>query len=135
MTSSPPFTLAGLDHLLLLVDDMDAAVDFYQMVVGATVASRLEQYAMTMLDAGISQVALVDWTRPEGAWARPPVDGGRNIDHFALSLTTSDEALVRRHLAAHGAEIVEDMEEDGRLSLYIRDPAGNTVELRLAATS
>ena len=133
MTIAPPFTLAGLDHLLLLVDDMDAAVDFYQMVVGATVASRLPQYAMTMLDVGQGQLGLVDCCTAEGAWARPKVAGGRNIDHFALSLATADETLVRGHLAARGAQIVEEIQEDGRLSLYIQDPSGNTVELRLAA--
>jgi len=130
---SAPFTLVALDHLLLLVDDMDAALNFYQMVVGAKLASRLDPYGMAMLDAGSGQIALVDWKTNEGAWARPDVEGGRNIDHFAVSLATTDEAAVRAHLSAHGVAIIEEQVEDGRLSLYIKDPAGNTVELRLAA--
>ena len=133
MAKLAPFAPDGIDHLLLLVHDMKAAVDFYQMVVGATVASRLPEYGMAMLDAGAGQVALVDWRSPEGAWARPEVAGGRNIDHFALSIATADEVLVRGHLAAQAVEIVEEMQEDGRLSLYVKDPSGNTVELRLAA--
>lgn len=133
MSPPAPFTPKGIDHLLLLVDDIDTAISFYEMVAGASLASRLPQYGMAMLDAGASQVALVDWTSAQGAWARPDVGGGRNLDHFALSIGTSDEALVRGHLSQCGVTVVEEMVEEGRLSLYVKDPAGNTVELRLDA--
>ena len=43
--------------------------------------------------------------------------------------------LLGKLSRAQAADVVEEMEEGGRLSLYIRDPWHNTVELRLAAAS
>jgi glyoxylase I family protein len=130
---SPPFRPAGLDHLLLLVNDLDAAIGFYEQVAGCALRVRLPQWAMAELDAGLNSLDLLDYQAPEGAWARPAADGGRNIDHFALALATADEAAVRGHLAALGVVVHEERIEDGRLSLYVRDPSGNVVELRLLA--
>jgi hypothetical protein len=46
---------------------------------------------------------------------------------------TCDEVAVRHHLAAQSVEIVEERIEnrpEGRqLSLYVRDPSGNLIEL------
>ena len=88
---------------------------------------------MAELRAGASHIVLVDTSAPEGSWAVPPVAGGRNVDHIALRVESSNEAALRAHLAAHGIAIVEERLEDGpegsRRSFYVRDPAGNTVEL------
>ena len=133
MDAETPFTVAGLDHLLLLVNDMETAIAFYQGVIGCRVTSRLPQYGMAELSAGASNIALVDWTVSEGSWAKPANDGGRNIDHFCLSLGTGEEAALRAHLSRHGVAVIEEQVEDERLSLYVQDPSGNTVELRLPA--
>ena len=70
------------------------------------------------------------------AWRTPgPGREGRNLDHVvALQVRPFDEAAIRAHLAAHGVAIVEEgmrygADGDG-FSLYIRDPEGNTVELK-----
>jgi catechol 2,3-dioxygenase-like lactoylglutathione lyase family enzyme len=131
--SPPPFVLKGIEHVLLLVNGMDSALSFYQDVLGAQLESRMPQYGMAELRAGASHVDLVDTAAPEGAWARPPVDGGRNVDHVAIKLNLCDAAAVRRHLAACRVEIVEERleEEPGgqSLSFYVCDPSGNVIEL------
>ena len=48
------------------------------------------------------------------SWARPPVPGGRNVDHVALQLDVSDRNALRRHLADHRVEIVEERVEDAK---------------------
>lgn len=130
---APPFTIAGIDHILLHVNGMSESLAFYETVLGCAVEARIPEYGMAELRAGASHVDLVDVTSPEGAWARAPVAGGRNIDHFALSLGANDAHALRRHLAAHGVPVVEEREEEGAegksLSLYLRDPSGNTIEL------
>jgi catechol-2,3-dioxygenase len=77
---------------------------------------------------------LVDIATAEGAWARPQSDNGRNMDHFCLAVTRHDPADLRRHLADHKVEIVEEGVHRGArgssLSLYIRDPSGNTIEIK-----
>jgi glyoxylase I family protein len=131
---TPPFTLEGIDHLLLLVQGMAPAVKFYTEVLGCTVEDRLPQYGMLQLRAGHALIDLVDISVPEAAWAAPPVAGGRNLDHLCLALGHHDEVMLRRHLAQHGVEIIEEGLHAGSrgesLSLYVRDPSGNVIELK-----
>jgi catechol 2,3-dioxygenase-like lactoylglutathione lyase family enzyme len=133
---SAPFQLEGLDHVVLLVRDMDEATRFYTEVIGCTVDNDLPQYAMRQLRAGSDLIDLVDIEAPEGEWARPEVTGGRNVDHVALALAAADETAVRQHLESHGVAIEEEGDNIGArgrsLSLYVRDPSGNLIELSFA---
>jgi catechol 2,3-dioxygenase-like lactoylglutathione lyase family enzyme len=129
-----PFGLERIDHVLLLVDGMERALAFYQQVLGCRLQARMARFAMAELSAGASTVALVDVAVAEGQWARPAAAGGRNLDHLCLALGPHEEAALRRHLAAHGVEIVEEGRHggpgDNSLSLYVRDPSGNVIELK-----
>lgn len=130
---STPFALSGIDHVVMLVDDMERATDFYTNVLGCTVDNDLPQYAMRQLRAGAALIDLVDIGSTEGAWARPEVAGGRNVDHVALALSPADPEAVRRHLTDHGIAIIEEGDRIGALgdtlSFYVRDPSGNQIEL------
>jgi len=130
---SAPFRLSGIDHVVLLVDQMERATEFYTSVLGCTVDNDIPQYSMRQLRAGDALIDLVDIASPAGEWARPEVAGGRNVDHVALALGPVDPATVRRHLADKGVAIVEEGDNIGArgksLSLYIHDPAGNQIEL------
>jgi glyoxylase I family protein len=131
---SPPFALEGVDHVVLLVEDMERIRSFYCDVIGCTIERALPQYGMLQLRAGAALIDLVDISSEEGAWGRPEVPGGRNMDHFCLATGPWDEAAMRDHLAAHGVEIVEEGIRSGArgegLSFYVRDPSGNTIELK-----
>jgi glyoxylase I family protein len=133
MVQALPFTIAGIDHILLHVHEMDRSVDFYENVLGCTVETRIPRVGMAELRAGNSHIDLVDIASPEGAWAKGAAEGGRNIDHFALAIKPRDIQSLCDHLKAHAIEIIEEREEDGSqgksLSLYVRDPSGNTIEL------
>ena len=136
MSSSPPYRLAGLDHVVLLVGDMDVAKRFYCDVVGCTVDRELPEYGMLQLRAGASLIDLVDVGSEEGAWGRPPVEGGRNLDHVCLATGGFEPDMLRAHLAAHGVEIVEEGVRYGAsgdgYSIYCNDPFGNQIELKSA---
>jgi glyoxylase I family protein len=131
--ASRPFELDGIDHVLLVIEDMPRALSFYQDVLGCELKRALPQYGMVELRAGRSALDLVDASAAEGAWARPP-GPGRNMDHLCLAISARDPDGLRRHLAAHDVPVVEERTdmEDGRqiLSLYVRDPSGNTIELK-----
>jgi glyoxylase I family protein len=122
--------IRGLDHLLLIVDNMERALAFYCGVLGCTVSVDLPQHGMMELRAGEHGLDLVDASTPQGAWARV-VPSGRNLDHFCLVVDVPDELALRPHLAVHAARITEERREDGFLSLYVRDPSGNVVELKM----
>jgi len=134
VTSAPPFALEGLDHVVLLVEDMEQAEHFYRSVLGCTVENALPQYGMLQLRAGAALIDLVDITAAEGAWAKPPTAGGRNMDHVCIATGRWDEAAMRAHLADHGVEIVEEGIRGGArgdgLSFYVKDPSGNVLELK-----
>ena len=137
MSSSPPFELEGLDHVVLLVGDMDAAKRFYCDVVGCRIDRELPEYGMMQLRAGASLIDLVDISGEEGLWARPPVEGGRNMDHVCLATRGFEIEPMRAHLAGHGIEIAEEGIRYGAsgegYSVYFRDPFGNQIELKSGA--
>ncbi|HET9427917.1 MAG TPA: VOC family protein [Allosphingosinicella sp.] len=134
MAGPPPFALDGLDHVVLLVDDLAAAETFYREVIGCHVERALPDYGMLQLRAGAALIDLVDIGSEAGAWARPEKAGGRNMDHVCIATSTWAESAMRAHLAAHGIDIVEEGVRYGArghgLSFYVRDPAGNTIELK-----
>jgi glyoxylase I family protein len=137
--SKPPFVLEGIDHILLLVKGMKPAARFYTDVLGCKVEGKLPEYGMLQLRAGSALIDLVDISVPQAAWAVPPVAGGRNLDHLCLALGAHDEAKLRRHLARHHIQIIEEGIHGGSrgesLSLYVRDPSGNVIELKAPPTS
>jgi catechol 2,3-dioxygenase-like lactoylglutathione lyase family enzyme len=134
---SAPFPLTGIDHVVLLVGDMERATAFYTDVIGCTLDNDLPRYGMRQLRAGAALIDLVDIGSDEGAWARPEVPGGRNVDHVALGLGPADPETVRRHLSSHNVAIIEEGDRVGALgdtlSFYIRDPDGNQIELSFPA--
>jgi glyoxylase I family protein len=133
----PPFALEGIDHVVLLVDNMERARAFYCGVIGCSVDRALPEYGMLQLRAGAALIDLVDIASGEGAWAKPPAAGGRNMDHVCLAAGAWDEAAMRAHLVAHRVELGEEGRRYGAagegLSFYVRDPSGNTIELKRTA--
>ncbi len=108
---------------------MERNLAFYEGGLGCTVETRIPQFGMAELRAGASHVDLVDISSAEGAWAKGSADGGSNIDHFALAVQPRDIQSLREHLTSNGIVITEEREEDSSVSLYVRDPSGNTIEL------
>ena len=129
-----PFALDGLDHVTLLVTDMGRALRFYEDVIGCEPEGSLPQYGMELLRCGAALIVIVDISDPNAAWAKPQVEGGRNMDHVCLALGHFDHDEMREYLATHRVEIVEESFHGGArgesLSFYIRDPFGNTLELK-----
>ena len=127
--------IRGLDHVVLRVRDLDRALDFYCGVLGCREERRVDELGLVQLRAGSALIDLVDAAGRLGtAGGPPPGDGGRNLDHFALQIEPFDEQLLLRELAAAGVEASPAAQRYGAEgmgpSLYVRDPEGNTVELK-----
>jgi glyoxylase I family protein len=125
----------GIDHLVLRTRDLAGLVRFYCDALGCTVEKRREDLGLVHLRAGRSMLDLVDVNGPLGkTGGTPPGAEGKNLDHFALRVETFDADAIRAHLAALGATVGPVMENFGAEgtgpSLYVRDPDGNTVELK-----
>lgn len=130
-----PFEVVGLDHVVLRVADLDRAIAFYGDVLGCPVERRLDELGLVQLRAGGALIDLVGVDTPLGREGGGPVsDDGRNVDHFALALDDFDEPAIRAHLEHHEVESGKTGERYGATgsgpSIYIKDPDGNTVELK-----
>ncbi len=133
-----PLDIRGLDHVVLRVTDLERSLAFYCDALGCTAERRLDELGLVQLRAGDALIDLVPVDSPLGraGGAPPPAveAGGRNVDHFAVRLADFDEVALRAHLDAHGVEpgAVERRygAEGNGPSMYIRDPDGNTVELK-----
>lgn len=131
----PPFTLRKLDHVVLRVRDLEKSLAFYRDVVGCTLDHVQEKIGLWQVRAGDS---LIDLIPLDGVLGRMggagPETEGRNLDHFALQVTPFDAQAIRAHLAAHGVTISDAGPRYGAEgvgpSIYVRDPDGNTVELK-----
>jgi catechol 2,3-dioxygenase-like lactoylglutathione lyase family enzyme len=131
---STPFQLERIDHVVLIVEGMDKAIAWYGDVLGAKAEGDLMHVGMRQLRVGESMIDLVDVADPRGAWAKPKVEGGRNLDHFAVAVGDIDETALRAHFKRHGVEVHEEGMRSGAkgrgYSWYIRDPWGTVIELK-----
>jgi len=128
-----PFAVAELDHVVLRCRDQARAVAFYTDVLGLVEERRLEAIGLVQLRAGTALVDLV----PADA---PPSREAPNVDHFCLGIPGADLAAVVAWLRARDVELIgEPMPRYGArgmgLSIYLRDPEGNVVELKCGPES
>ncbi len=131
----PAIEILGIDHVVLRVSDIARAIRFYCDVLGCKVEKRQEHIGLIQLRAGRSLIDLVDVAGKLGRMGgAPPGEEGRNMDHFALRIASLDADAIRAKLEAHGVapgEVAERYGAEGEgPSIYIRDPDGNTVELK-----
>jgi glyoxylase I family protein len=128
--------IAGLDHVVLRVRNLDAALHFYRDVLGLSVERALPaEIGLVQLRAGAALVDLVPLDGLIGRQGGPAAgETGHNMDHFCLQVEPFDEAAIRAHLEAHGIEAGPLARRYGARgegpSIYIEDPDHNTVELK-----
>ena len=129
------FRLKSLDHVVLRVADVEHCRRFYEEVLGCTLEKGRPELGLYHLRAGDFLIDLLDVAGPIGLEGGPPPGPvGHNVDHICIRVEPFDEGELRRHLAGHGIDagaVHNNWGADGRgPSVYIKDPAGNTVELK-----
>jgi len=130
-----PIAIHGLDHVVLRVVDLDRMLHFYGDVLGCALEKRQDDIGLVQLRAGGALIDLVPIDGPLGrAGGAAPGPGGRNLDHFCLSIEPFDEPAIRAHLQAHGVHAGATAARYGAQgegpSIYLSDPEGNVVELK-----
>jgi catechol 2,3-dioxygenase-like lactoylglutathione lyase family enzyme len=118
--------VTGFDHLVLVVADVERSLAFY------------------CGELGLEGVRVEEWRRGEAPFASVRVDAatildlvagertGQNVDHLCLVIEPTDLAALAasgRFEVAGGPMRVFGAQGYGE-SVYVRDPDGNTVELR-----
>jgi glyoxylase I family protein len=109
--------------------DQRRMLDFYTRLLGLVEERRIEQMGLVQLRAGRSMIDLVPATPDETSEAH------KNVDHVCLGIETTDMAEIARHLKESAVEVIgEPAMRYGAhgmgLSIYLRDPEGNVIELK-----
>lgn len=127
----PPFRALGLDHVVLRVRDVQRMLHFYERVIGCSRERDQPELGLYQLRAGRS---LIDLVSVDAA----PAPSGHNVDHFCITVSPFDEVAIRRHLAEYGSDAGAAASRYGAEgegpSIYLRDPEGNGLELKAAAS-
>ncbi len=128
-----PLKVAELDHVVLRCRDQNRAYDFYTRVLGLIEERRIAQIGLIQLRAGRSMIDLV----PAGD---PRVETGLNVDHVCLAVEARDLNEVVRYLRGESVEVIGEPAmrygaHGAGLSIYVRDPEGNVVELKQMPTA
>jgi catechol 2,3-dioxygenase-like lactoylglutathione lyase family enzyme len=110
---------------VLYAADLGVAVGFYRDVLGL----RQVDDGAFRLDDG-AMLLLFDPSASSQPGRLVPSHGAVGVGHVALSVGGGELDAWREELRARGVELEQEKEwPRGGRSIYVRDPAGNSVEL------
>jgi methylmalonyl-CoA/ethylmalonyl-CoA epimerase len=107
--------LTEIDHVAIAVGDLDAAVDWYRTMFGATVAHRErvegDGVEEAMLQVAGSYIQLLTPTTPTSPVARFLERHGEGLHHVGYRV--DDVAAVLATLSAEGARLIDSAPRPG----------------------
>lgn len=113
---------------VLYAKDLDEAERFYRDVLGLELVSRTPAGVAFRCDSGAFLVFDPDKARTLDR--KVPKHGADGAGHVAFAARTEDLDAWRAHLGECGVEIEDEVQwSEGGVSIYFRDPAGNSLEL------
>lgn len=129
LNASPPRT--AILEAVLYAADLDAAERFYDRLLGAVPFAKVEgRHIFYKLEGQMLLIFNPHATRkaPDGPFPVPP-HGADGEGHVCFAANAEEIERWRRHLTEMGVAIESEFEwPSGGRSVYIRDPAGNSVE-------
>ena len=100
-----PFSILGIDHIVLRAADPAALERFYLDVLGCSF--ELRQGTLAQLRAGRTLIDIVPAAEAGPAGGRSGTSGA-NLDHLCLRIDPFDAVAITKHLAAHGVACGEE---------------------------
>lgn len=110
---------SGIDHIVLHVNDVERAKQFYADVLGMKVYRENER--QVFLHAGAQGVAL--FKKRDGA----PLTTGHDLNHLALNVASGTYETLKSDLEKHGVTVSGRPGEDH--CIYFQDPDGHRLQL------
>jgi len=126
--------LRGILETAIYVDDLDAAQDFYERVLGLSLISRdRNRHVFFRCGEGVFLIFNPVVTANEPAsvsGATVPPHGASGAGHMAFRVREDELPGWRAHLESEHIAIESEIAwPRGGRSIYFRDPAGNSIEL------
>jgi catechol 2,3-dioxygenase-like lactoylglutathione lyase family enzyme len=106
-------TASGIDHVSVLVSDVEKSATFYQGLFGLSVLSEDKEHGILRLGAQRVMVSIRK-ERPYGT-----------VDHFGVRVENFDKAAVAQTLMQRGLK----PDENWQYGFYVKDPDGVNVQL------
>jgi catechol 2,3-dioxygenase-like lactoylglutathione lyase family enzyme len=117
----------------LYVDDIDAAQAFYSRVLGLDMDCRNGERHVFFRCGGAMFLLFNPQQTMQPGGIVPP-HGAKGVGHVAFAVTAGELPAWREWLHGHSVDIEAEVTwPTGGQSLYVRDPAGNSVELTTPA--
>lgn len=127
-----PIKVQHIDHVTLIVRDVNASTDFYVGTLGMKVVDRPAfNFGGAWFQAGATLIHLIE-EHPESGPAGYPVEvlkkSSRN-HHFAFEV--EDARAAAAALKELGHELIDEPKTrpDGAIQMFVADPDGHVVEL------
>ncbi|MFR9778561.1 VOC family protein [Micromonospora sp. MS34] len=118
--------VTGFDHLVLTVADVERALDFYCGILGLAPVrvGRWRAGEVPFPSVRVNAETIIDLVRGE--------PDGSNVDHFCLVVEPLDwaEVIEAGVFTVLTGPVQRFGAQGSATSIYVRDPDGNTVELR-----
>ncbi len=135
MSQQHPINIRQIDHVVLRVQNLSRMIDFYCDALGCTLERGPGDIGLAQLRAGGSLIDLVDVAGPLGKQGGgPPAPDAPNMDHVCLQVQPWDVDAITAHLEKHDVEVGDVVTVYGSRgngpSLYVKDPEGNSIELK-----
>ncbi len=125
-----------LNHLAIVVDDMQAALRFWRESLGLSQAGEIksvpaEEVDIAILKLGDAQIELIQPTTDESGVAKYLAKRGPGLHHLCLQVPDLDAKL--EELSARGCELITEKprERDGRRYAFIHPKSAGGVLLEL----
>jgi methylmalonyl-CoA epimerase len=107
--------LTEIDHVAIAVEDLDAAIDWYREVFGATVAHRetveAEGVEEALIKVAESYIQLTRGTRPDSAVSKFLEKRGQGVHHIGYRVDDINATL--KALTDAGAQVVGEAPKPG----------------------
>lgn len=135
MDEPNPINITHIDHVVIRVESLENMLAFYRAVLGCKPERGPGEVGLAQLRAGRSLIDLVDAHGPLGRQGGDlPNHDAPNVDHVCFRVDPWDIDAIRGQLHRHGVECGEVGMRYGSSgmgpSIYLKDPEGNTVELK-----
>ena len=132
MSDTPPIRVKGIDHITIVVKDLDRTRAFYVDVIGMQEVPRPDfGFPGLWFQAGSTQIHL-NVEGPEGGRAGLASQGGSNMTrghHYAFLV--DDAVAAARRIEALGLTLAAEPRSrpDGAIQMYVRDPDDYLIEV------
>jgi catechol 2,3-dioxygenase-like lactoylglutathione lyase family enzyme len=110
-----PIAASGIDHVSVLVSDLQRSAKFYQDLFGFSVLSEDKEHGILRMGGGGRKVLVsIRKEQPYGT-----------VDHFGVRVEGFDKAAVTQNLRQRGLQ----PDENWQYGFYVKDPDGVNVQM------